>query len=401
MINPVAELHDFVLPPPKKLWVRGGADMEWQQQEDGRGEHIPIFPLSIESIEPLGSAEPLTDDLDRTIGHRFSYRVKTSDGIERETSVYIPVDIAHNKPDFTVLLDTAWFTTLDGHNDNVATTILRETDLPIISIGAEHSAVSSSSFNPVALGKTVLQSVKISQAKSAQSSQLIAAALAEIHEVHKISTSFIKVGESRGAMISPAQTVYAPRYDNNIPYLDITAPCIPRRLFEEEGDMLRLGQFPVSEVLGAVAVGVETARKKITKRFLGTVSLNAHFGISNIIGVGPALASGEAGEFQKWMRRDTAIHIVTFGNDSVSRPEVWKEDYEGFPNVAIITLHGTHVTLAHPETLRHLVDRINKFKVESKAKNNVTSLIEWKKVHLKDDDRRIPPEHLEELSHAN
>lgn len=398
MRNPVAQLHDFVLPPPKKLWVRGGAEMEWQQLEDGREEQIPVFPITIESVESLGPPETLTDNLERVIGQRFSYRVETSDGIERETSVYIPVDVTQENPDFTVLLDTAWFTTLDGHNDNVAITIMTETSLPIIAIGAEHSAVSSSSFSPVALGQTVIQSTGISQAKSAQSSQLIAATLAELH---KIPTSFIKIGESRGAMISPAQKAYAARYDNTIPYLDLTAPCVPKRLFDDEGDMLRLGKFPLSETMGAVAVGVETARRKVTNRLLGTVSLNAHFGISNIIGQVPALMSGEAGEFPKWMGRDTAIHIVTFGNDSVSRPEVWKEYYEEFPNVAIITLHGTHMTLAHPETLRHLIDRINRFKVESKVKNNVVSLMDWKKVHLKDDDRRISLKHLGELKHAN
>ena len=399
MKNPVASLHDIILPAPKKLWVRGGAEMEWHELEDNRQELVPVFPITIESIDLLLSAEPLTDNLERTIGHRYSYRIKTSDGIEREASVYIPVSIKQEAPDFTVLLDTAWFTTLDGHNDNVATTILSETGLPIISIGAEHSAVSSSSFNPVTLGKTVLQSATISLAKSAQSSQLIAATLAV--EIHKIPACYIKVGESRGAMISPAQAAYATRYDNEIPYIDITAPCVPVRLFEDDGDMLRLGQFPISEVMGAMAVGVETARKKITNRLLGTVSLNAHFGISNIVGQAPALASGEAGEFPKWMRRDSAIHIVTFGNDSVSRPEVWKKYYKDFPNAAIITLHGTHMTLAHPETLRHLVDRINRFKVESKTKNNVVSMIDWKKVHLKDDDRRISLKHLDELKHAN
>jgi len=394
MKNPAASLHDLILPAPKKLWVRGGAEMEWQELENGRQELIPVFPITIESIEPLGSAEPLRDNLERIIGHRYSYRIQTSDGIEREASVYTPASIKQEAPDFTVLLDTAWFTTLDGHNDNVATTILSETSLPVISIGAEHSAVSSSAFNPVALGKTVLQSATISLAKSAQSSQLIGAALAELHS---IPTHFIKVGESRGGMVSPAQAAYAERYDNEIPYMDITAPCVPIRLFEEDGDMLRLGQFPMSEVMGAVAVGVETARKKITNRLLGTVSLNAHFGISNVIGQAPALASGEAGEFPKWMRRDSAIHIVTFGNDSVSRPEVWKDLYAEFPNAAIITLHGTHMTLAHPETLRHLVDRINKFKVESKTKSNIVSSIDWKKVHLKDDDRRISSKHLQEL----
>ena len=111
--------------------------------------------------------------------------------------------------------------------------------------------------------------------------------------------------------------------------------------------------------------------------------------------------TGEAGEFRKWMKRDTAIHVVTFGNDTVSRPEVWKEYYSEFPNIAIITLHGTHMTLAHPETLRHLIDRVNKFTAESHTKNNVISMVDWKKVHLKDDDRRISPEYAEYLKHAN
>ncbi len=80
------------------------------------------------------------------------------------------------------------------------------------------------------------------------------------------------------------------------------------------------------------------------------------------------------------------MHIVTFQNNAVSRPNTWKRLYQNHPGVAIITLDGTHVTLAHTETLRHIIDRVHMFGEEHYDSDDNLEYVNWYNVHLKDDD---------------
>jgi hypothetical protein len=86
----------------------------------------------------------------------------------------------------------------------------------------------------------------------------------------------------------------------------------------------------------------------------------------------------------------SAGHHVTFDHDVASRPHRFKELYNDaqFPHklIATITLKGSHATLTHTETLRHLIDRIYNFGVEYAKASGDLSLINWCNVHLRDDD---------------
>lgn len=83
----------------------------------------------------------------------------------------------------------------------------------------------------------------------------------------------------------------------------------------------------------------------------------------------------------------SAVHHVTFDHDAASRPHRFRELYKEHPNVANITLTGSHATLAHADTLRHLIERIDRFACEYKRAKKHLSQMDWKLVHLKDDDR--------------
>jgi len=232
----------------------------------------------------------------------------------------------------------------------------------MIVIGAEHGT--NQNHYPqelLRIPETLLRSQTISLAKSAQSGQLISASLAKKFDLPSV---MIATGESRGAMVAPGQLPYAEEYETTIPYMDITAPCVPRRLLSERADWLRLARWPTSEVLGTVALGLSLAEQKTLKRKMGTVAFNPNFLVSNLTGVRRSLFSGEAGEFTKWVPRDiakVALYMSTFKNDTVSRPDVWADLYAEHENVFIREhTHGSHLTLANDDVLHSKAVRINK-----------------------------------------
>lgn len=387
MRNPLEVVKHTIAPCPETLWERGGATSRMVEIEEGRHEEVPFFTLEIAERGPI-TQQPVHDELARQIGTTFTQDIITSDGIDRQTRLHLPTDEYRN-PDFAFMLqmDTAWLTSIDGHNDNTAATLAKQLGVPILEIGAEHSTRRLAfPLEGLRLAKTAKQSYGISQAKTAQSSQLITA---DFIERYTLPNTIVKIGESRGAMVTPAQYPYAKYYGNQIVYSDITAPCVPDQLFTHSSDLLRLGQFPGSEVAGFAIVALEAAKKRASREVAGTITANPNFWVSSIGGIGPALMSGEAGRFTKWVphnQHEGNMHIVTFRNDAVSRPNTWKSLYAPHQGVAIITLRGSHVTLAHAETLRHIVDRLQNFGYELSVASGDLTRVNWKNVHLKDDD---------------
>lgn len=383
MKNPIQKVYEAVVPNHEDLWNRGGAQIEKIAVDDGRYEDVPFFYPEITDSEMAKNGSVFSIEGLR-VGGFEAYSVQTSDGVDRTARVYTPDDIYRSRDDLVVHADTAWFTTITGHNHHVMSEIMQRTGLPVVIVGGEHGTNGLGyPADALRLPRTILQSTKISLAKSAESSQLITGHLLD---EYSLSRNIINVGESRGAMLAPGHFPYAEAHGNRIVYTDTTAPCVPDRLLSRSGDIMRLAGWPSREVLGTLAIGLESKRQQVLGRQLGTVALNPNFNISNLIGVGPALFSGEAGEFTKWVPRQAGIHIATFDNDTVSRPDRWKELYKDHPNVSIITLHGTHMTLAHSDVLRHIVDRINKFKDEYAYTQGDLANINWNNVHLKDDD---------------
>jgi hypothetical protein len=364
--NPAKKAYEIIAPLPEDLWERGGATMRKIEMDDGRHEEVPFF----DSLEGLSWSDfeeskvgKIIDHKGQDIGEHYSYNVTTADGIDRTARIYIPRDGKRSYTDLYIHADTAWLTTITGHNDYAASSFVSRTGLPMVIVGAEHGT--NKHPYPRELGRvatTFRNSPTISLAKSAQSSQLITTVLQEKFD---LPNKMIKTGESRGAMLAAGHFPYAKEYENTIPYVDITAPCIPERLLSEREDWMRLAKWPKSEILGTIALGLELAEKKILKRHMGTVALNPNFLLSNFTGVGPALFSGEAGRFAAWVPADivsSALYISTFKNDTVSRPDVWRQKYKDHENVYIREHpNGSHMTLAHDEVLDTKAVRINMF----------------------------------------
>lgn len=387
MLKQIEGMQRLIAPDPETLWERGGAEIRSIEIDSERYEDVPFFDLEVLKAGSVHK-KSIEDELGRHVADAFTQTLITPDGIDRATRLFLPTDEFRN-PDyqFVVQLNTAWLTSIDGHNNASAELLSKVLGVPVIEIGAEHSSRKLPfPLDGLRLATTFNQAKTISQAKTAQSAQRLTQYLCTQYD---LPMDQVKIGESRGAMEAPAEFVYAPYYGGRICYTDTTAPCLPDQLFSDQGDYFRLSQFPASEVAGFAIVAIEAARKRAASELSGTLSANPNFWLSSIVGNGPALMSGEAGRFTRWVSKEDSkgnIHIVTFQNDAVSRPDVWKELYAEHPGVAIITLHGTHVTLAHTETIRHIVERIRHFGDEFYAAGGDLTKINWNHVHIKDDD---------------
>lgn len=387
MLKQVERIQRLIAPDPETLWEHGGAEIRSMEIDSGRYENVPFFDVE-EITAGIVTQTASLDELGRHVSDSFTQTLTTPDGIDRATRLHLPTDEYRNPNyQFVIQMNTAWLTSIDGHNDVSAELLSRVIGVPVIEIGAEHSSRKYPfPLDGIRLATTFRQARTISQAKTAQSSQRLTQYLCHKYD---LPMDQVKLGESRGAMEAPAENIYAHEYGGRICYTDTTAPCIPEQLFSDPGDLFRLSQFPASEVAGFAIVAIEAARKRSLSELKGTLSANPNFWLSSIVGNGPALMSGEAGRFPAWVPRDEAtgnIHIVTFKNDAVSRPDVWKRLYELHPGIAIITLSGTHVTLAHTETIRHSVDRVTHFGDEFYRAGGNLNKMNWKNVHLKDDD---------------
>lgn len=356
MKHPAEYLQQKLAPHHEELWERGGADVQKVEIDEGRYEDVPFFDLEIASFESRNTGLAINNK-DQVVGDYESFSITTSDGIDRTARLYLPRD-SRAQADEVIHADTAWTTTIKGHNDYAASTFVGSTGRPMIFVGAEHGTNKTTHLKEFGrIGETFERSKTISLAKSAQSSQLITAA---IRDRFGLSNQLVKTGESRGAMLAPGHYPYAQHYGNEILYSDITAPCIPERMFEDKHDVMRLLQWPSAEAIGMLALGAALIKTRALKRQMGTVTLNPNFMVSNFVGVGPALFSGEGGNFTRWLPKDAPLYVSTFKNDMVSRPDVWKKLYANHDNVYIRTHpSGTHMTLANDEVLASKARRIN------------------------------------------
>lgn len=358
MKHPAEYLQQKLAPHHEELWDRGGADVQKREIDEGRYEEVPFFDLEIVSFEPRKrKSGAAINNKGEVVGSYESFSITTSDGIDRTARLYRPSD-RYAQGDEVIHADTAWMTTITGHNDYAASTFVGAIGRPMIFVGAEHGTNKTTHIQEFGRVPTTFERSKtISLAKSAQSSQLITTA---IRDRRQLSNQLVKTGESRGAMLTPGHYPYAELYGNEIVYADTTAPCIPERMFSDKNDILRLIQWPSAEAIGLLALGVALNKTRALKRHMGTVTLNPNFMVSNFVGVAPALFSGEAGNFSRWLPKDAPLYISTFKNDMVSRPDVWRQLFEEHDNVYIREHRGgTHMTLANDEVLASKARRIN------------------------------------------
>lgn len=194
----------------------------------------------------------------------------------------------------------------------------------------------------------------ISLAKTAQSEQAI---LADASTRFDLSRNQYGIGDSRGAMIKPGHTLYAPMYGNNVLFTDIKAPCVPDKL--EPKDLPKVVAWLGMEAVGAVSVGVSLARDTDLALLLGTFDADPRAFHAAMFGIMPALMSGEAGKLAELAPNDMHGHVVLYGHDILSSAERWNEIYAPKPDMFIKNVpRGSHAHLLGKISLQ--IDRIRR-----------------------------------------
>lgn len=352
-----------LFPSPEELWERGGAEII---------DDVPYFDLGLARPPYEVSSEPLTIKdrwRRRKIGEKTLLHYRLNDDIDRLVSVRT---LDNPRADFLVTTSTAWTTTVEGYVGSRDDRIAKELGVQAVSVGAEFSA------HDVPYGidlltdrRTIARSRSISLAKTAQSEQFIIADVARRFDLPHVQYG---LGDSRGAMVKPGQTLYADMYDQSIMYTDIKAPCIPKQL--EVQDLPKVAIWAGVETLGAAAVIGSLLKDKDVSLLKRTFDANPQALATCVTGIMPALMSGEAGRLVELAPNDMRGHVVLYGHDIVSLPHVWREIYKDKPSVALKDVpRGSHAHLLKRNDLQ--VDRVGRASEEWQRHGGRTESIDW------------------------
>jgi hypothetical protein len=342
---------DALFPPAAVLHQRGGAREADVEIEPGHSEVVPFFDLTIEDVRHVGE-EPIKAH-GRTIGYTVLEAIRLSDNIERGVRVNIPYNL---QGDFSVTDGAAFTTKNTGYGAHRAREIVKTVEEAVIQVDAEHSTRQLPiMLEATRLPQTLASARTISLAKSAEAEELM---IDHVMREYGLPQDHYVIGDSRKAMISLMQYVYAARHNNPIRYLDVKAPCIPDKLqYKDIPEVLGWG---ATEILGGVAVVAGLVRCGELHTLRGTASLEPNFVVSSLVGVMPALATGS--DTARLIPKTADGHVVVYGRDKVSRAEQWEERFEAHPNIHVKTVpKGTHGNLLDPKARNKQVERIGRF----------------------------------------
>jgi len=388
-----------VAPEPQELWERGGAVIESRQVEPGRNENIPTFPGSrIHHLEQIGGLIDIIEH-DKRIGTKVHYLVEMSTGITRNAVAYLPSPEIMEVARVTIHMDTPWFTGEEGHNDGIATDFMKDTGQPVIMIGPENMEQHRSGLYIVKhLAEVATDASKVSLALAAQDSMQIAAELAERYSLSRL---FVQVGESRAANMAAAKHPHADDLDIQNIYYDITDPTIAENIRHDRTNLLRVPLFPASEITNIAPVAVDMLLHGNLRKEKGTLPTRAQYLGAAILGTGPALFGGEAGEFPVYLPASTPVHFSNFTRNPLAEHKKWRQKF-AHTQSAGVNLHAAHLGLAYSSVRRHVSERINRFLFEYECVGAIPEnlhMIDYRRVHLRDDQRYLDKhEHMPDVA---
>lgn len=377
-----------VAPEPEKLWQRGGATMENIEIDTGRIESVPFFYDSIiKSYEKNGQSIEIINRGNR-VGTKSHYSFEMTTGISRDAVLYLPTADKQEEMQFTIHMDTPWMTAEEGHNDRIARAFMQHTSQPVIMVGPEKLDRFKESCSIVEkIGSTALDTSKISLALAAQDSMQIAAFLAE-QEEHVLPRQLIEVGESRAAMMAPAKHPYAANLGFKNVYYDITDPNMAKNALRDWRNIKNVPLFLGGMALDLPPVTLDLLRRGDLMSERGSVPLNPRHLAAAILGTGPAVLSGEAGESPAYLPSGTPVHLVSFKRNPLSHHQAFRKKYQ-HTEFAGVHLRGAHLSLAYSSVQRHVIERINKYIVEYNRVGGVISKMDMTNVHMIDDQKYL------------
>lgn len=371
----IRKQREIILPTPDVLHNRSSIGVDMIEIEPDVLRPVHRFESQVVGMKHVdGKERRINDQLGREIGVRHWDDVLTSDGIDRGVTTYVPHDEYKSSYQFSLVMDTAWFTGLEGHNDMIAETFMKELGISVVVVGPEYSAAQPKKIGAeMNLGRVATMSAGFSLMKSAEASAEIYSEIREAHPEYDLKDSVIGAGESRAAMMEQVRRLFMRLKGIQTVHSDITDPAVSEQAMKDFGDMIKLAKFPGREVMGALAVGMARMKHGDLHREFGTVPLNPRYLIGAVLGTGPALLSGEEGMFAALTPRWHPQHVVNFNHNSMADTAQRQERYAQHYNSTEIELNGCHLGLGFPSVQRYVVDR-------SHAIGMATApIVDWKK----------------------
>lgn len=351
--------REAVLPTADVLHDR--AALYWQDVEIGSGnmQRLPRFQGWVGDVETALDRRRLITDHDKhVVGVRYWDDIVTADGIDRGVTTYVPHDEIRSGYPFSLVMDTAWYTGLEGHNDKIAETFMKELGVSVVVVGPEFTAAHADEIGAeMKLGKLAAMCTGFSQMRSMEASAEIYETLRANKSYYGLESDVIGVGESRGAMGEQIRRLYMKLLGIDTVHSDITDPCVSKQALQSKGDVLELLQWPIREAMSAVAVGAALLRSGDLRRQIDTVPLTARYHLGALLGTGPALLSGEEGMFADYTPLDHPQHITNFKSNSMAHTDDRRSNYENHNNTTIVELGGCHLGLAYPSVQRRIINR--------------------------------------------
>lgn len=238
---------------------------------------------------------------------------------------------------------TAWFTRPGGHNERVLRNMMR-VGSPVIFVGAEGSYRPKE--QPLSEKATTL-----SRSAAAVLNFARETSLEHPHFLHPTHRTVI--GESRGAMVGMGIVALDSKFDQEVIYADLTAPCFPREI--QPGDLTDIvKQYSTEPWEVARLVSKLTFRQLL--HYPKTFDHKA-YSLAHQAAIGRAIFSGEAGELAKLTNPSKVKHISCFNHDTASMISLWQDIFKDHPETQVTPLKGRHLTLADPQTLSYILAR--------------------------------------------
>lgn len=167
------------------------------------------------------------------------------------------------------------------------------------------------------------------------------------------TSTVIGDGYSRGAMSREKFIALAPRYNRQVPYSDLEAPCFARDMNRVEKVLVLLRQLP-SEALGIAHVGQDVIRQAIENRdpslaleYLGTLDLHPR-NLGHEALYMRALIRSKVGEFVEATPVETQGVRTFYSRDHMSQQSTYRNIYTRRPNIRVDIRPGPHVEGATP-----------------------------------------------------
>lgn len=359
MFQTIYRQREAILPSADVLHDRAALYWDTVEIEPGNVQQLPRFQAQVDEVQPaMDKRKMITDHDNHVVGIRYWDDVRTADGIDRGVTTYVPSDEIRSDYPFSLVMDTAWFTGLEGHNHLIAEKFMKELGVSVMVVGPEFTAAHPDRIGAeLKLGKLAAMCTSFSQMRSMECSAEIYETLRANKSYYNLAKEIIGVGESRAAMGEQIRRLYMQLLGIETIHSDITDPSVNKQAPTTPGDLLDLVQWPAREAIGSLAVGIALLRKGELYRQIDTVPLDIRYLLGALMGTGPALLDGEEGLFANYTRLDHPQHITNLTGNSVAHTDSRREGYRNHHNTTILELDCCHLGLAYPSIQQHVVDR--------------------------------------------